>query len=239
MIKFINPELFQLSTVLEHGKSGDFYKTTVSSSVQTTNQKTGEKMNRIITTILSATEDFDDSETNVAIKTTATKNGTTRVSLNVFDNIKYDTDVYLAAIPFNGFIEEIEQSFDYRIYRGLMVKSDKRNIEFQGETFKKVAYMIIVPNLGLLKEDHKYHQDVLTLKVSSYNLETRDDNTQDTVKYTTTLTFDNDGYNVDFATESVDPVNKEDFNGKVIFPIYVKNTAKQKNETHKKKFIKR
>lgn len=239
MIKFVNKELFQLNTERERGEHGDYYKTTVSSSIEVTNQKTGKKMHRIITTILSDMEDYNDSSINVGIRSTTTKNGSARVSLNVSGNNKYDTDVYLVAIPFNGFIDEIEKSFQYRIYRGVMVKSEKRDIVFNGEKYKKIAYMIVVPNLSMLKEEHKYHVDTLSLTVSSYNLETVDDN-QETVKYTTTVEF-KDRYTVDVTstTENVDPVSPDDFKGKTIFPIYIKEHNAKNDSNRSKKFNKR
>lgn len=221
MIKFINPELFQLDTTLEHGENGDYYKTVVS-SVSVANQKTGEKASRVITTIFSDTEDFNDS--NAGVKSTQNDKGGVRVSINAFEKNKYDTNIYIAAVPFNGFIEEIEKSFQYRIYRGVMVKSDKRNIVLNGLAYKKIAYMIIVPNENMLSADHKYHVDSLDLRVVSYNLETNESGDHDTVKYTTTLTFSAPGEcSVESVSETIDPINPDDFKGKSIFPIFVKD----------------
>ena len=229
MIKFINPELFHLDTTLVQGEHSDYFKTVVSSAIKVTTKQSNDKVRKVVTTIISDKEDITSSDTNCVIKTAPTANGTMRVSINAFERNDHDTDIYLVAIPFNGFIEEIEKSFQYRIYRGVMVKTDKRTIEFQGNTYKKVAYMIVVPNGNMLEDNNKYHEDELTLKVSSYNLETIEEDKHDTIKSTTTITFTKSetcgtDSKVECNVETVDPINPDDFKGKIIFPIYAKKS---------------
>ena len=221
MIKIINPELFKLETTVEKSENGNYFKTLVSSAIKVSSQKNGEKINRNITTIFSGEEDYNSN--NVGIRTVKGQNGSVRVSINSSENNTYDTNIYLIAIPFNGFIEEIEKSFQYRIYRGIMVKADKRTIEFNGKTYKKIVYMIVVPNEKMLDENHKYHEDELQLKISSYNLETKEDGTTDTLKTTDIIKFTAPGeFSIDSEQQVVDPVNPDDFRGKTIFPFFIK-----------------
>ena len=146
MIKIINPELFKLETTVEKSENGNYFKTLVSSAIKVSSQKNGEKINRNITTIFSGEEDYNSNNVGIrTVKVEGTKfliNGSVRVSINSSENNTYDTNIYLIAIPFNGFIEEIEKSFQYRIYRGIMVKADKRTIEFNGKTYKKIVYSL-------------------------------------------------------------------------------------------------
>lgn len=231
MIKIINAELFRIISTKESNESGEFFKTTFSTSFDVKNAKTGKMSPRVITTAISTEE--DPSEGNVNIHTSVNKLGHRRVSLRTNERNKHDMNVYLIAIPFNGFIQEIEKSFGYRIYRGLVIHSDRKNIEFDGETYKKVAYMMVVANEGMFDESHKYHADEIDLVVNTFNLET-DPNSQEnyTVKTTNTISFTNDGACFERKAETVDPINPDDFKNKMVFPIFKDTHVKKSGNTN-------
>ena len=229
MIKFINKELFNVETVQGENDHGVYYKTMISSQTEVKNPKTGEMNKKIIASIISPNEDYN---TNISIQT---KNvgKSTRISIKSSERNKFDTDVYFVAIPFNGFIEEIAPSFQYRIYRGIILQNEKRSIEFNGESYKKIAYMIVVPNTSVFKEDHKYHVDEISLVVNSYNLESQEDGSKKTIKKSDTIIFTKDNVEVKVDNTETEPVNADDYKGKKIFPLY--KPANKDNKSFNKK----
>ena len=230
MIQVINEELFNVASTREENENGEFFKTVFNTSFGVKNSKTGKVTQRAITTAVSPYEDPNCG--NMSIHTTINKFGNPNVNLRTNDKNVTDTDVFLIAIPFNGFIQEIEKSFNYRIYRGFVVHSDKKNIEFDEKTYKKVAYMMVTINSKVFDKDHKYHTDDISLTVNTFNLET-DATTQEkkTVKTTTTISFTNDNgeivVDVDRIATVVDPVDANDFKNKTIFPIFRDNRARR------------
>lgn len=231
MIKIINEELFNVISTKEENENGEFFKTAYNTSFDVKNAKTGKMAPRIITTAISPEEDPNNG--NVNIHSNVNKFGNLRVSLRTDERNKHDVNVYLIAIPFNGFIQEIEKSFNYRIYRGLVIHSDKKNIEFNGETYKKVAYMMVVVNEKMFDEDHKYHTDTIDLTVNTFNLET-DPDTQEkyTVQTTNTVSFTKNGSYFTRDVKTVDPIDPEDFKNKMVFPIFKDNRANKSGKNH-------
>ena len=216
MIRFINKELFDLKNVTTDRDT--FVRTNVSTAMKVVKMKKSDEMEqRIVTIIKSETEDYNGE--HVAIHASKNKYGKTQISISSNSRNRYDSSLYLIAIPFNGFAEPIAKSNQYRIYKGMVVQSNKRNIEFAGDRYKKVLYLIVEPNFSLLKDDHKNHVDELSLVFTSYNLETRADNHVATVKSTNIIKFGPDYIVEDI--EEVDPVNPEDFKGKELFPLWV------------------
>lgn len=237
MIKLINEELMNIITEEKENKNGEKYiEVLFKIAVETKNSKTGEVKQHVITKLFAESEDYNSEKTGINLSTTQYG---TRVGLRSSDaRVKNDTTIYIVAIPFNGYIKPIERQFDYRIYKSMVVTSDKRNIEFSGEMFKKIAYLIIVPNEKLFDETHKYHKDVIEFVMESYNLETVGEDQKDTVHSTTTIKFTKEAdaeYIV--ATETVEPINPEDFKGQFTFPLYrpenkkVAESAKDNDKT--------
>lgn len=149
------------------------------------------------------------------------QNGKTIVKMNASDSNLYDTDVYMVAIPFNGIIKPVERSYDYRIFRAVIVKSDKRDIEFEGAFYKNIMYMIVVPNMQLLlKEDHKYRKDALTFKFSSVTRESVK-GVYESKETEVTLTFTKEGLVSSVKETGVEDDYADDFTKKgQLFPIY-------------------
>lgn len=169
------------------------------------------------------------------------QNGKTIVKMNTSDSNLYDTDVYMVAIPFNGIIKPIERSYDYRIFRAVIVKSDKRDIEFEGAFYKNIAYMILVPNMQLLlKEDHKYRKDALSFEFSYVTREKEpvfDMYTFFNSKETTvTLTFTKEGLVSSVKETGVKDDYADDFTKKgQLFPIYKPSEKGADEREHSKK----
>lgn len=232
MIHIINPELFQITTNERENEKGSYFQTVVASAMKVKRGKNDKyASNQILTTINCPVEDYNSTKTVVQM---VEKNGKCRTTVRANDKNKYDTEVYLIAIPFNGFIGKITDSKFYRIYRGLIVKSFKKDIEWNGELYTKCAYMVVTPNHLVFNEDHKHHTDCINLSIETYCLNTNKNDPTDvkTVKTTVTTSFYKDNSEVRVVNEEVDPVNPEDFKGKEIFPLY---QLKQTSDVRKSK----
>lgn len=222
MITIVNPEFFSLNTekVTNEETGRTYYKTAVTTGIEVKDKKTNEKRSRIVTTIYHDTEDYNDSKS--VVRSAATKTGGVRVSISANDRNHYNNPIYLVAIPFNGFLDEIKESKQYRIYRGFVISEEKRTIEWAGEKYKKIAYMIVVPSRYLFEDDVYDHVDVIRLVMNSYNIETSEDrSSSNTVKTTNVIEFYPDGKTcTTIESEQVDPVNPDDYRGKPFFPLY-------------------
>lgn len=237
MIKFVNPELFNTETsVIENDNRAPRIKTVYKAAICAKNQKTKVDEHRILITSLSDKDyDFTDPECDykASIRSTATKTGGTRVNISISEKNKFDTPIYLVAIPFNGLLQKIEPSFQYRIYRAFVVKSEKRDISWNNGAYKKIAYMVVVPNTAMFDENHKYHTDMIALSVTSYNIEQNHDGEKFTVKEDITVEFNPDGTTTQVVdNDVVDPVDPEDFVGGSYFPIFRPRSNEGKRDSN-------
>jgi hypothetical protein len=78
-------------------------------------------------------------------------------------------NIFLVAFPFNGMIQPIKEDPRYRIYKGMIVSSAKPFF-FNNRRYRKVLYLIIEPNKNLFNPTHKYHTDVIDIKLESFAL---------------------------------------------------------------------
>ena len=234
MITLINKKLFKLKKT--ESDRDTFFKTNVLTAMKVKKSKKSDDMAQtVITTIKSKSEDYNAS--NTSVHSFSTHNGK-RVATLFSTDEKNDSDIYLVAIPFNGFAEPMVESKEYRIHQGIIVQSDKRNIEFEGALYKKVLYLVVEPNTALFNPDHKYHVDEISLIFSSYNLETTNNDVAlitTTMKRTSYVAFKQDGFTYRETVDESDPVNPEDFKGKQVFPIYTKEKKAERKSFNNKR----
>lgn len=222
MVKLVNEELFSLKTEKKSGTYGEFYSTTFATKVKAPDKKNeGEKKARILVGVNHSKEDSLNKE-NTRIRVEQQRPGLNSIRIRQADNYQYDTNVYLIAIPFCGIVNPMEKSYDYRVYKAFVMKSDKYDIEVGGQKYNKVAYMIVTLNNNLFKEDNEHHKDHLELKFETFNLATVEGQEEkETVKTIYSITFDKDGeYSIDITTEKTDAVDSKDFKGQLMFQIF-------------------
>jgi hypothetical protein len=220
MIKLINESLFRQHTEGRQGERGEFFLTSFVSAVKTPDPRNrGAKAVKKIATIIHSEEDNFNQE-NTRISMNRSKNGYPTMHIGQGSNNKYDTTVYLIAIPYSGMMAPLEKSHEYRIYKGLTVRAEKRTIEFDGKKYNKIAFLAVVLNESLFKEDSPHHQEQLALTIDTFNLENNGDE-KDTIKTTVSIIFTKDQEpSVNTSSEKVDPIDMEEFKGKRVFPIY-------------------
>ena len=235
MINFINKELFKVTTEKVSNEHGEYYKTDVTTAMNVLKKQDKKPGKQIITKIISPSEDYNAE--NTAINTLPLNSGRNRVSIKSSERNKYDSRIYMLALPFNGFAEPLEDTHLYKIHKGMIARSPKRNIGLNGLSYKKVLYLMLTLNEAVFAEDHKYHTDEIVLKFVSYNLESKQDGEAEnatTVKTTITVTFTADGVDYEMVSETVDPVNPDDFKGKRLFRVFEKKSAAQKKDNYEK-----
>ena len=137
--------------------------------------------------------------------------------------------VVLVALPFNGFAEPLPETTDYRIHRGMFVKSDRKTILCNGKKYKKVLYLLVEVNAARFDPEHRNYAEELKLVFSSYNLETTPE-AVNTIKTTSCVTFRKDAWGYDETSVQVDPVSADDFKGKTIFTVYKNEKTKADNK---------
>lgn len=220
MINLINEELMNITTEEKVNKNGEKYiEVLFKTGIETKNNKTKETKQHVITKLFAESEDYNSEKTGITINTSAYG---TRVGLRSSNQkVKNDTNIYIIAIPFNGYVKPMFRTFDYRIYKSMVVTAEKRNITFHGAMYKKIAYLIVVPNEMMFDESHKYHKDVLELVMESFNLESISEDEKETIHATTTISFKASGEVIwEVVNEKVDPINPDDFKGQITFPLF-------------------
>jgi hypothetical protein len=237
MIKLINSSLFVQTTESRTSDKGDYFLTTFRSAVKTPDPKNKDtKIAKTIASVIHSEEDnFNQENTRISIG--QTKAGYPAVHIGQNANNRFDTNVYLIAIPYSGVMEPLEKTHDYRIYRGTTIRAEKRTIDFEGQKYNKIAFLTIVLNESLFKEDNEHHQDELVLTLNSFNLENGDSDSDEkiTVKTTVTVTFRKDEEpEVSTTSEETEPIDIEKFKGVSIFPLYQGPQQQQQKSFEKK-----
>lgn len=228
MITFINEELFSTVCEKKEGKDGrpDFFRTIIQSSMNVIDKKNPDSVApKVIEHVLHTAEDnLNKENTRVGVKF---MNGRGFVRLNQKESNKYDTPVFFIAIPYNGFVVPVQRSKSFQIYKGFTVTVNDP-INFGGDTYKHVAYLMLVPNRKVLEDEETPCEFVME------SFSTRKDNdTQKTIKTTCTVEFylrnDEHCFMVLTNQEETDPVNVSDYSGKRTFPIvnFKKNGGKK------------
>ncbi len=106
---------------------------------------------------------------------------------------KYDQEVFLIAIPFNGTLDTIPKSYDYRILGGTIVNSQYKNITIENDKtkYKKILYLAVSPDSRkLYDENHAYHKDSIDIDVCWHD---EDDEEAQVITYNTTISIFVDG----------------------------------------------
>lgn len=219
MIDFINKEFFSTICEKKEGKDGkpDFFRTIIKSSMSVIDKRNPDtSAPKVIEHVLHTAEDnLNKENTRIGVKFV---NDRGFVRLNQKESNKYDTPVFFIAIPYNGFVVPIQRSKSFQIYKGFNVTVDDP-IEFNGDTYKHIAYLMLVPNKKILEDEDTPCEFIM----ESFSI--RKDGTKKTLKSTCTIEFylrnDECNYTIITNQEETNPVNVSDYAGKRTFPIVI------------------
>ena len=68
-----------------------------------------------------------------------------RVTIRTSTDTRYDTDVFVVAIPYDGLIIPIENEPELMIYRTMIMRSDKASFEHEDRKYKRCLYLVVSP----------------------------------------------------------------------------------------------
>lgn len=245
MITFINDLLFSTITEKKEGKEGrpDYYRTIVNSAMNVLDKK-GSRTTapKVIEHILHTEEDnFNMQNTQIRLSWNENR---PFVRLNQKESNTEDMLVYLIAIPYNGFIVPVEKTSMYQVYKGLTVTLEKP-IDFEGDRYKHIAYVTLVPNQKILDGNAKVDEQTAEKQPCEFVLETYSTHEEGKGKEQTTVTvckkwkivFDADPAKTQIFTfeEVTDPVNFDEYRGKYIFALPEKPKDKSEKRENDKK----
>jgi len=225
MVVVVNKDLFSTDTKKKSGSNGDFFATSYLTPVEIEDRQSGDKFKRLISVVNHSSEELNKENTRIRIK--PLKPGRNQVQIRQSPDYKFDSDIYLIAVPFNGVLLPIEESYSYRILSGFVVNTLKNPVMVGKQKFGKIAYMIVTLNKGLFAEDNKHHTDQLELVVKS-----RFDKIKKQFDYQ--IVFTPDGKwtitNTPIDTSNLEEVSVD--KNTSVFPIYC---PPEKNENEEKK----
>lgn len=165
MILFMNPDLFG-ETFTE-----DFTgKSSVGGQKITTFTTLADKKNKYakIARMVHPEDGINKHRTKIYVRRWA--NGSIVNEIIQDDRNKYDTDIYVVAVPFmKGNLLPVQKSYDYRIYRGTTI--DLGETRYYGDDeetkipYDSIAYIMLTPNLTLFDKKNSYYHDTMRLDV--------------------------------------------------------------------------
>lgn len=175
MFHIINEELIsEVATGMKSNAFGDFYGTdylSVTTLPREDSGRSGEYKKIILKASVDSTTESTVSprEMPIEIRAKMTTVGNTQNILLVKNKeVKYDADVFLAAIPFNGSIKPIALNKDFHIYKAMIVNAADR-ITFRDDRYKKILYLVFVAMpTALTASNPHFHKDETVLTVESF-----------------------------------------------------------------------
>lgn len=244
MITIINEELFNVQNVESEVSETNKYRFTTTYSVSEkvicrgVNPTTGDIFERpYVRPILNLCYNDKselDKQSNLGMKIAQNTKGKGDSMLPLqctIDKAFGASYLFLIAIPFNGTLKAIPKSHDYRIYGGTIVKSQYKNIDFNGEKYRKILYLAISPNIILLADNlHTHYKDSIDIDILWFTkggLMVDDGTNKINVKHTTTISIsisdDCDKplkYSVKNNAVYGEKLNKDEFKSSKIFEVY-------------------
>ena len=82
-----------------------------------------------------------------------------RVTIRTAADTRYDTDVFVLAIPYDGLIIPIESEDELMIYRAMIMKSDKATFEHEDRKYKRCLYLVVSPKFSEKGENGWYNDN--------------------------------------------------------------------------------
>lgn len=197
MIKFVNDELFSFTPTTERPEGKEpFFKLRILTSnkiIKTPRDGEAKDANyfepliREVMTVTAPDENYNQYVSNLRVQDD--ERGNTKVRVQCFrESTNRNANLFLLAIPFNGRIQPIPRTKDYRIYKGVLVTS-ARTFWFRGNRFRKILYLVIEPNILLFNDQPEMNIDVTAF---GFFRDQQDEGKQKTAKdiHTFTLKYD-------------------------------------------------
>lgn len=171
MLHIINSQLIQSKTEPATNDFGDHFKTHFSTTALAINPEAKETTDRYSGVRLILTMICPDKTAgyNMSIHTKESPNGKLNVLLKSLPTNKYDNDVFLMAIPFNGLIKPLPINPDFHVYHGVVINCMNGPIEVDEVKYNKIIYFIVEPVTKSLRSNvPTEHKDQIKFIVESF-----------------------------------------------------------------------
>jgi hypothetical protein len=124
--------------------------------------------------------DNNYSQYNLTFSTSDSKVGNVNVLAKAFPTNKYDKELLLLAIPFNGIIKPIGINKDFKIFRCTIVNCSHAPITMNGpdekpKEYRKILYCVLAPAFRALLATDDSHKDETKLNIEFYQKSYEDD----------------------------------------------------------------
>lgn len=149
MISYVNEHLFEVvqygnGTWARDEKTEEYERYAIKTSDMVTRARGEGNEPEVFQKILAMFNDAGHGNTRI-MSNRGGEHNTLRVTVKRSSDTKFDSDIFMIAIPFGGFVVPIEASDDLDIFKGLIVKSDTYIDHVDGERYKKIMYAAVRP----------------------------------------------------------------------------------------------
>lgn len=105
---------------------------------------------------------------NTRISSTIPKDAKySRVTVRTSSDTRYDSDIFIVALPYNGMIKPFDHDEDsLAIFKSMIIKSDKLTIPHGDQNYKRVAYFVVRPYHGAFNQNTGWYEDKCNLSVT-------------------------------------------------------------------------
>lgn len=212
MVYFINEHLIQdeiqsENTWEKNGNSEDYKRCLIKSSGAVAKNKTDGSFAPSDRTLCVHNRGTSPNDKTRIISTVTEGDTRPRVTIRTSADTRYDTDVFILAIPYDGLILPIEGAENLLIYRTMIMKSDKATFEHEDRKYKRCLYMVVSPKFSERNENGWYNDScTLTVKTIQSNKPRNAEPTGDESWFVTihTIRFGMDGlYDYEIGSEEV------------------------------------
>lgn len=91
-----------------------------------------------------------------------------QISIRCYDLDKENRNtVFLVAFPFNGMIQQIPQTNEYKIHKGL-ISTSARPFYFNGRKYRKILYLVIEPEMKYLNPNFNKKKEKIDITFESF-----------------------------------------------------------------------
>lgn len=248
MITLVHPELFNMEkSETENKFHQKQYKTSYTSKGNFLRPKEdketpGKKYNKNLTfpvmDVLCEAE--DPNAFPMILKTVKAKDGKINIEGIANADVKHDTHAICIAFPYKGLLKPFPEKMPFRVAKGFIAQSDYATIKFGKTKYRKVLYLILIPNTAILAPDHPYHKDELYFNIDTYSTVKKEDGStpEKSLLHRLTISITNAGVTSRVIDRTVDYVDMHQYDGHVPFVEY-QPPKKEKPAFEKKPYQKK
>lgn len=126
-----------------------------------------------------------------------------RVSIRTSVSNKYDNDVFIVALPYDGLVLPVESADGLGIFRSMILRSDRMDIEHEDHKYRRALYLVVSPKFAPCADGWYPKECNLVVKTIRSNVGRKEEPTPDSYWVVTSHT-------VRFGTSGQFEITKEE-----------------------------